>query len=303
MELDIRTIFSFYILLLPTMINPAKDTDGVQFLQWCLPELHLRWKGFRKVRQIVLKRISRRVKELGLSNLSEYRTHLENNATEWLILDAFCRIPISRFYRDRMVFEYLEHHIFDLFPRMAKARKDEVIRWWSIGCASGEEPYTLAIILNSTLKPLFGNLKVRILATDVDSQMICRAINGCYSAGSIKSLPQQAKSAAFLQKGEEFCIKEEFRELVDFSLQDIREKMPEGEFYLILCRNVVLTYFDEELQKNILERVIQRLVPGGFLVIGSLEKLPGGIASLEPLTKELGIYRKPEEDSKSKAGI
>jgi chemotaxis protein methyltransferase CheR len=283
------------------VISPNKDTEGVQFLQWCLPKLHFQWQGFRKVRKIVLKRVIRRVKDLGLSTLSEYRARLENNGTEWIILDSFFRIPISRFYRDKMVFRYLEQFLFDPFFRMAISRKDEVMRLWSIGCASGEEPYTLAIIFRRILKPLFENLKVKILATDVDAQMIHRAINGCYSAGSIKDLPEQVKSKAFLHKGNEFCIKEEFKEMVDFSLQDIRDKMPENDYYLILCRNIVLTYFDEELQKKILEKIIQRLVPGGILVIGSLEKLPEGIVGLEPLAKELGIYRKPEEVSKSKA--
>jgi chemotaxis protein methyltransferase CheR len=82
-----------------------RDPDGVQFLQWGLPRLHLRWPGFRKVRRQVYKRLNRRMLDLQLSGLDEYRVYLENHPTEWAILDTLCWISISRFYRDKGVFQ------------------------------------------------------------------------------------------------------------------------------------------------------------------------------------------------------
>jgi chemotaxis protein methyltransferase CheR len=88
------------------------DREGVEFLQWCLPRLKLRWPGFRKVRRQVYKRIDRRVKELGMPSVGAYRAYLEDHSDEWAVLDALCRIFISRFYRDKAVFECLDRGAF-----------------------------------------------------------------------------------------------------------------------------------------------------------------------------------------------
>ncbi len=84
-----------------------KDPECIRFLQWALPQLHMRWPGFRKVRAQVCKRIGRRMTGLGLSEFSSYRSYLEETPEEWSTLDTLCRITISRFYRDRDVFEHL----------------------------------------------------------------------------------------------------------------------------------------------------------------------------------------------------
>ncbi|MEE8226367.1 MAG: CheR family methyltransferase, partial [Kiloniellales bacterium] len=122
-----------------------RDEDCVRFLQWCLPPLGLRWAGYRRVRRTVCKRIERRRRELGLADAAAYRACLIADPGEWTRLDALCRISISRFYRDRAVFDHL---VCDVLPNLAtKAgrRADTALRCWSAGCASGEEPYSLAI--------------------------------------------------------------------------------------------------------------------------------------------------------------
>ncbi len=80
--------------------------------------------------------------------------------------------------------------------------------------------------------------------------------------------------------------------MVTFFVQDLRETAPDGPFHLILCRNIAFTYFDDALQKETLHTITERLVPGGALVIGALEALPGGVWGLEPWAKKLGVYRK-----------
>ncbi len=94
------------------------DSECTRFLQEALPRLHLRWAGFRKVRKLVCKRVARRLRELGLPDLAAYRAFLESHPGEWDVLDGFCRIPISRFYRDREVFASLEQ---DVLPALAQA--------------------------------------------------------------------------------------------------------------------------------------------------------------------------------------
>jgi chemotaxis protein methyltransferase CheR len=269
-----------------------RDDDGVRFLQWCLPRLRLRWPGFRKVRKQVYKRIDRRLKELRLADVTEYRAYLERHDQEWSALDGLCRIPISRFYRDRALFEFLERDGLPELAREASARGEYRIRCWSAGCASGEEPYTLAILWRVRLAPRLPAVSLEILATDVDPVGLERAKSGCYSPSSLKDLPRALLDRAFTRSEAGLCVKAEYREGIEWLEKDLRVTMPVGPFQLILCRNVVFTYFDDALQQEVLKRIVARLGPEGVLVIGAGEALPPGIAGIEPWSRQLGVYRR-----------
>jgi len=268
-----------------------KDTACVDFLQWALPQLRLRWPGFRKVRRQVCKRIDRRYRELGLPDVATYRAYLETHPEEWLILDSLCRISISRFYRDRGVFDSLRQVILPALAELALSRGDPELRCWGIGCASGEEVYTLNLIWHLELQPRFPALTVRIVATDADQQLLQRAQAGRYSASSLKELPSGWRDMAFVEMGEEYCLRDGFKAGVDLYCQDIRVEQPEELFHLILCRNSVLTYFEETLQQQVLNRIVQQLLPGGALVIGKTERLPEEEFGLSEWIPNQGIYR------------
>ena len=273
-----------------------KDPDGVQFLQWCLPRLRLRWPGFRKVRRRVYKCIDRRLRQLGLADVSEYRRYLERDAGEWRALDACCRIPISRFYRDRAVFASLEEEVLPRLAETASARHEQRLQCWSIGSASGEEPYTLSILWRIRIAPRFPGLGLRVLATDVDTHALERARRGCYGRGSLKDLPADLLARAFTPSPQGLCVKPEYREGVEFFQQDVRLTMPPGPFHLVFCRNLAFTYFEAALQREILGRITERLCPGGALVIGSLESLPAEVAGLEPWSGRRAVYRRSAPD-------
>ncbi|MBU3889787.1 CheR family methyltransferase [Methylosinus sp. KRF6] len=119
-----------------------RDEELVSFLQWALPILRLRWRGFLNVRRQVGKRLNRRLAELGLPTLDDYRERLRADTTEWAVLDSFFRVTISRFYRDRRVFDILR---FRVLPELARAAHSpgRTIRCWCAGCACGEEVYTV----------------------------------------------------------------------------------------------------------------------------------------------------------------
>jgi chemotaxis protein methyltransferase CheR len=271
----------------------VSDTEGVQFLQWCLPQLRLRWAGFRKIRRQVYRRISRRLRELSLASLTDYRIYLEGHPDEWATLDSLCWVSISRFYRDQKVFQALEQEILPQLAKLALSRGESELRCWSAGCSGGEEPYTLAIIWRQRFGGQFSSLNLRIIATDVDARAIQRAERACYQASSLKQLPSLWRSQAFLPSGDELCLKSEYRELVTFIAEDIRQRAPTGSFDLVLCRNLAFTYFDETSQRETLAKLVSKLIPGGGLVIGKLESLPTGEWELEPWSKPIGIYRKP----------
>jgi chemotaxis protein methyltransferase CheR len=268
------------------------DSEGVQFLQWCLPRLHLRWPGFRKVRRQVYKRINRRLQQLQLPNIDAYRDYLEDHPAEWATLETSCWISISRFYRDRSVFQYLESDVLPQLAQCVAAGQGQELRCWSAGCAGGEEPYTLAIIWKQSLASRYPMLQFRMVATDIDPRAIQRAQRACYHASSVKQLPVKWRNPAFETIDDELCLKEQYRASVMFRVQDIRERAPEGMFHLILCRNLAFTYFDENLQTEALQRLTRSLTSGGALIIGQLERLPEGSWGLDPWSKRLGTYRK-----------
>jgi chemotaxis protein methyltransferase CheR len=183
----------------------------------------------------------------------------------------------------------------DVLPQLAQcvaAGQGQELRCWSAGCAGGEEPYTLAIIWKQSLASRYPTLQFRVVATDIDPQAIQRAQRACYHASSVKQLPVKWRNPAFETIDDEFCLKEEYRASVMFRVQDIRERAPEGAFHLILCRNLAFTYFDENLQREALQRLTRSLTSGGALIIGQLERLPEGSWELDPWSKRLGAYRK-----------
>lgn len=259
-----------------------RDQDCIRFLQWALPRLRMRWPGFRKVRGQVCKRVDRRIRELRLSGPAEYRQLLERAPGEWDVLDACCRITISRFNRDRGVFNRIVH---DVLP--ALARHAPVVRCWSAGCASGEEPYTLSVWAEES------DIQLDILATDVDEHMLKRARRGCYQRGTLKDLPDDLVSEAFElteREKEPYCIEERYRN-VRFLQHDVRDTPPEGAFNLILCRNLAFMYFDASLQRDCLDQFLTVLRPEGGLVIGAHEELPDH-HDFKPWYPESGIYRR-----------
>src|SRR5439155_24386566 len=136
------------------------------------------------------RRVRRRLDALGLADLDAYRAYLEAHPEEWLVLERLTPITISRFYRDADVFASLER---DVLPALAAGRS--LLRAWSAGCASGEEPYTLALVWHLALGPRLPGVGLEILATDVDPTMLGRATAAAYTASSLKDLPEPLLSA------------------------------------------------------------------------------------------------------------
>ncbi len=276
-----------------------KGMDCVTFLRWALPQLHMRWTGFRKVRRQTCKRIERRFKELGLSAVVDYQAWLQEKPDEWLVLDTLCRITISRFFRDRGVFRAFGREVLPELAQKVKKRGSRVVRCWSAGCASGEEPYTLILLWRFEAAKKAAGLDLKIIATDIDPTMLERAARACYPSSSLKELPDQWKKEAFEMVEDLFCLRPEFRAMVEFCCQDIRQSQPDGPFQLILCRNLAFTYYDSALQKKILERLSERLDDGGVLVLGVHEELPSPAEDFVPWNPNLKIYRKQVEKGRA----
>ncbi len=271
-----------------------RDTDCVSFLQWALPRLGFRWPGFRKVRHQVCKRIGRRLGELGLADLQQYRAYLADHPEEWEIVDGSCRITISRFGRDRRVFEVLGTVVLPRLAGRVLRQGSPTIRVWSAGCGAGEEPYSLALIAEAHSNSRVARAPIRILATDADGHQLDRARCAEYPASALRELPSSLRERGFEPLEEDtYRLRDRFRGAVEFRLQDLRRQMPAGPFQLILCRNLTFTYFEVDLQLTVLSDLLARLAAGGYLVVGSHEQLPSGPHRLSPLPECDSIYEAP----------
>ncbi len=226
------------------------------------------------MRGLVAKRLGRRLRTLALADLAAYRDWLEAHPDEWAELDALLGIPISRFWRDHGVFESIARDVLPALADAARAAGRTALDAWSAGCASGEEPYTLAILWRERLRRAYPSLELRIVATDNDARLLERARAGCYGESSLKALPDDLR-AAFERRDGLWCSRAEYR-AVEFVRQDLRDAMPEGPFDLVFCRNVVATYYAADVQRTLLARIAQRMRPGAALVLGIHESLPQG---------------------------
>jgi chemotaxis protein methyltransferase CheR len=267
------------------------DPNCVHLLQECLPQLGLQWPGFRKVRRLVCKRVRRRMRALSLTDYGDYRRYLHATPDEWGRLAEMCLIPISRFYRDKRVFDELGQRLLPALAKDVQGRDEPRLSAWSAGCASGEEAYTVAILWVLGSAPHFPDVSFHLMATDAEPHMIARARRGCYGKSSLRDVPQNWIQEAFIQDGEEFCVRARFRDAVRFGVADILGDPPDEKFDLILCRNLAFTYFSPIRQREALAVLSDRLRPGGILVIGTHEKLPFSDEEFGQLGK-LPIYKK-----------
>jgi chemotaxis protein methyltransferase CheR len=272
------------------ILSGVKDSECVGFLQWALPHVGLRWRGFRQVRGQVCKRIDRRMHALGINEPAAYKTFLDTHADEWRVLDSLCTISISRFYRDHRVFDALGDSVLPALAAQAAMRTDRTVRCWSAGCASGEEPYTLSLIWNQRIHVQFPHVALAVVATDVDARLLDRARTACYPPSSLRELPRAWIDAAFVRHNDKYCLQDAWKSCVEFLQQDIRTDQPSGRFDLVLCRNVAFTYFDEPAQQRIVSRLAAQISPNGFLVVGRHETLPSE-EQFVPYAVGLDIYR------------
>lgn len=245
------------------------EPECVALLQRVLPDLGLRWRGFKNVRRQVVRRVTARARELGL-DAAAYEERLRRSDQERSHFDSLCYVTISRFYRDRQVYDALRERFL---PALGRERQNRAVRVWSAGCANGEEPYTLSILWE--LANGGSARTIEIVATDFNQAVLRRASEATYERGSFRELPAEWHALAFEEVApQKFRVRERFRRSVTFLQEDIRLFTPEPSVDIVMCRNLAFTYFGEEAQRAFLDRVVTVLAQDALLVIGSHEALP-----------------------------
>jgi len=239
-----------------------------------LIHMGLDWAGYRKVRKGVKKRLSRHMQELGCRRVPEYLAALDTDAGIRRECERRLTVAVSRFFRDRRLWD----RIGQLLPLDAADVHRPLQRIWCAGCAGGEEVYSIKI-LEAQSRPAAGDgAALSILATDINPENLKRARAGAYPTSSLKELPDLLVDTCFYSQrgGRRFVVRPFLTAGIEWRRHDLRTPPPQRDFDAVFLRNSLLTYYEEETQKRSLSGILARLLPGGFLVVGSHERLPDG---------------------------
>jgi len=240
-----------------------------EFLKEVASCLGLQWRPFQ--RRGVKRKVERRIVEVGISRFDEYFLKVQKDPEEKSHLSKILTVTISRFFRDKEVFDTLETSVL---PAILKNREKGDLNVWSIGCASGEEPYSLALLWKNSFERNWPQIHFSVLATDIDEKMLRRAEEGRYKKSSLKETPQEILENCFKKEDGIFILNPSVRKSVEFKRHNILREEPFPGMDIIFCRNLAFTYFSKESQMKVLKKISSSLKEKGYLVIGKDESLP-----------------------------
>jgi chemotaxis protein methyltransferase CheR len=215
-----------------------------------------------------------------------------------VVTDAMTTNETS-FFRDKVPFDQFRDV---MLPALTAARRnDSPLRIWCSAASSGQEPYSLAMIIEATAH--LAGWTIDLLASDINAEMIERAKEGLYSQFEVlRGLPIQMLAQHFHHEGGEWRISSSIRNHVQFEVFNLLDSFePLGQFDVIFCRNVLI-YFDQQAKHDVLGRLADALAPDGYLVLGAAETVLGSGKGLEPLVNARGIYVKSGSQPRAAAG-
>lgn len=231
----------------------------------------------------IKRRLAARIRSAGHYDPAAYVELLQKSVFEQEQLLAALSIHVSQFFRNQSVFQVLEKLV--LPELLAAARhSNSKSRFWSIGCAHGEEPYSLALLCKKQQQR--GDL-FSIIGTDLSSKALKKAKRGLFPAERVRGISASMLAGFFSRKGQQYQLHKQIRDLVQFFRHDILVDQPFYRANLVLCRNLLI-YFSREQQRQVLEMVANVLLPGGYLVLGRAE-------TMAPACRELFVCIDPAE--------
>lgn len=238
----------------------------------------------------ILRRISRRMAVTHNANLHDYGQYLEMHPEEMQELVRAFLIKVTGFFRDPEAYDYLRAEILPELIERGRSR-GRVLRIWSAGCATGEEPYSLALLLANLLGPELPEWSIKIFATDLDEGAVNFSRRGFYPANILKDLPDDYRQKYFEQAEQGYRIIKPLRQMVIFGYQDLSRGTPFPRIDLVICRNLLI-YLKPELQQGILDLFSYSLhQTNGYLFLGKAETARPTKATFESVNKKWKIYR------------
>lgn len=250
-------------------MNPAQPNEEFE----ALLEYLQRTRGFdfgAYKRPSLLRRVTKRMQMIKVEKSSDYLDYLEVHPEEFAQLFNTILINVTAFFRDQPAWDFLAKEII---PKILKAKEpNEPIRIWSAGCASGEEPYTIAILLAEALGPNPFRDRVKIYATDVDEEALNHARHGSYSEKDLDPVPPKLREKYFESASNRYVFRNDLRSSIIFGRHDLIQNAPISRLDLLASRNTLM-YFNAEVQSRILARFHFALNDPGYLFLGRAEML------------------------------
>jgi len=240
-----------------------------EFLREVAPLLGLQWRPFQ--RRGVRRKVERRMTEIGVSNFEEYLLKIRKDPGEQRNLSQILAVTISRFFRDKEVFQTIGQSIL---PVLLKEEDKEELRIWCIGCASGEEPYSLLLLWKEGFESAWPMICFSIVATDIDEHMLARAKEGKFKKSSLKEVPEEIVRSFFSTENDFYLLDGTIREGIEFKQHDLLREEPFLGMDMVFCRNLAFTYFSKGSQIDVLKKIAISLKENGYLVIGKDESIP-----------------------------
>jgi len=270
-------------------VQEGRDKDAMDRILWAVAQ-HAGVDFSEYKRSTLLRRIERRMRVMQVDHLSDYADLLTDDSREAVFLHRELLINVTRFFRDPEVFELLRADVIPELVRKA-ASGDRNLRVWSVGCATGEEAYTLALLIREAMDDT-GNerMAVKVFATDVDQDAIDEAGSGRFSATMVSEVATDLVQRYFARRDEDFLIHRTVRDMVVFARHNALEDPPLTRMDLVLCRNLLI-YLEPEAQQHLLRRLSFALHPGATLVLGSSETVGELVDRFEIVDRRLRIYR------------
>ncbi|MEY2914860.1 MAG: hypothetical protein RLZZ184_4169 [Cyanobacteriota bacterium] len=266
---------------------PHKDVDFENLLQYLRTNRGFDFTGYK--RSTLMRRVSKQMQYLNIENFANYQDYLEVHPDEFKTLFNTILINVTAFFRDPLAWEYLAKEII---PNILKNKqKNEQVRIWSAGCASGEEAYTLAIILAEILGIDDFRHRVKIYATDIDEEALNQARQASYSAKNIHAVPLELRDKYFDLSNEKYIFHQDLRRAVIFGRHDLLQDAPISRLDLLVCRNTLM-YFNSETQGRIINRFHFALNDHGYLFLGKAEMLITHANLFTPINLKDRIFAK-----------
>jgi two-component system, chemotaxis family, CheB/CheR fusion protein len=238
-------------------------------------------------RPSLMRRVRRRMNDVGIDSMAEYEDFLEVHPEEFTPLFNTVLINVTSFFRDRSAWEHLRER---LLPQVI-ASAGPTIRVWSAGSASGQEAFSLAILLAEALGAEQFRQRVKIYATDVDEEALAQARTAVFTERELNGLTQEQVEEYFQPEGARFAFRKDLRRSVIFGRNDLVQDAPISHVDLLLCRNTLM-YFNAETQSRILGRLHFALNPDGLLFLGKAEMLLSHGQLFAPVDLSRRFFRK-----------
>jgi two-component system CheB/CheR fusion protein len=240
-------------------------------------------------RSHLIRRVTVRMQQLGVKGISDYADYLKAHPQEFTHLFNTIEINFTSFFRDAEAWDYVGAQIFPQI--IAGKSSSEPIRIWSAGCATGEETYTLAIVLAEALGVEQYSSRVKIYATDVDEEALKEARTGSYRSRQVVDIPTQLLLQYFERVDERYVFRSDLRRSIIFGRHNLITDAPMSKIDLLVCRNVLI-YFSSEAQTKALARFHFSLKDSSFLFLGASELLPTHTNFFTPVNIKHHVFTK-----------